>query len=43
LNIVIRDAKQSILQIDEFGRNMYRNDLPAAVAKQLLPEREAPD
>lgn len=43
LDIVVGDGEQAILQVEEFARDMDRNDLPAALAGELLAIGEAFD
>lgn len=43
LDVVIRDLKQAVLEIEELARNVEGDDLPRTVAEDLLTERKALD
>jgi len=41
LHIVIGDLEQAVLNVEEFARNVERNDLPRSIAQDLLAVRKA--
>jgi len=40
LDIVVGDIEQAVLKVEELARDVDRDDLPRAVADQLLAEGE---